>query len=61
MFDKLKLIEEELLCTNCDGFPMSSSWMFVEDGFHHPLLLERICPQTYRFGLEQQPYSYFEN
>ena len=30
------------------------------DGFHHPLLLERICPQIYRFDLEQQPYSYFE-
>ena len=36
-------------------------WMYVVGGFHHPLLLERICPQIYRFDLEQQPYSYFEN
>jgi len=28
---------------------------------HHPLLLERICPQIYRVDLKQQPYSCFEN
>ena len=39
----------------------SLCWCMWLNGFHHPLLFERFCPQIYRVDLEQQPYSCFDN